>query len=80
MSDFYKYSTKFRKRNEANGQNISSEIQNDSRGSHYIGTNDILGESESNIIHNGSIAGSVQKRIYQPVQRMTCQPYLTSLR
>ncbi|XP_050583032.1 uncharacterized protein LOC126918740 [Bombus affinis] len=80
MSDFYKYSTKFRKRNEINGQNISSETQNDSRGSHYVGTTD-LGESESsNTIHNGSIAGSVQKRIYQPVQRMTCQPYLTSLR
>ncbi|KAF3422501.1 hypothetical protein E2986_02784 [Frieseomelitta varia] len=79
MSDFYKYSTKFRKKNEINGQNVLSETQKDSRGSHYVRTND-LGESESlNAMHNG-IAGSVQKRIYQPVQRMTCQPYLTSLR
>ncbi|KOX69766.1 FERM domain-containing protein 4A [Melipona quadrifasciata] len=79
MSDFYKYSTKFRKKNEINGQNVLSETQKDSRGSHYVRTND-LGESESlNTMHNG-IAGSVQKRIYQPVQRMTCQPYLTSLR
>ncbi|OAD53504.1 FERM domain-containing protein 4A [Eufriesea mexicana] len=81
MSDFYKYSTKFRKRNEISGQNVSNETQDDSQGSHYIGANDILGETESsNTIHNGSIASSVQKRIYQPVQRMTCQPYLTSLR
>ncbi|XP_034188901.1 stepping stone [Osmia lignaria lignaria] len=74
MSDFYKYSTKFRKRNEMNGQSASNEIQDDSRE-----TNDAEPDT-SNTIHNGSVAGSVQKRIYQPVQRMTCQPYLASLR
>ncbi|XP_031832395.2 stepping stone [Nomia melanderi] len=80
MSDFYKYSTKFRKRNEGNGQNSSSEAQDDSRGTHYTGT-DLHGELEAlNAPQNGSVAGSVQKRIYQPVQRMTCQPYLASLR
>ncbi|CAL7937199.1 unnamed protein product [Xylocopa violacea] len=81
MSDFYKYSTKYRKRNEINGQNVSNDTQEDSRGTHYAGTNCTIGESDSsNIMHNGSIASSVQKRIYQPVQRMTCQPYLASLR
>ncbi|KZC11709.1 FERM domain-containing protein 4A [Dufourea novaeangliae] len=82
MSDFYKYSTKFRKRNEANGRNSSSEAQDDPRGAHYTGTNtDLHGESEAtNTAHDGSAASSVQKRIYQPVQRMTCQPYLASLR
>lgn len=81
MSDFYKYSTKFRKRNEINGQNVSSEPQDDFRGGHCVGTSNKLGESgASNAAHNGAIASSVQKRIYQPVQRMTCQPYLTSLR
>ncbi|XP_078049623.1 stepping stone isoform X2 [Augochlora pura] len=78
MSDFYKYSTKFRKRNEGNGQNCSSDAQDDSRGAHYTGT-DLHGESDvSHVAQNGSAA--VQKRIYQPVQRMTCQPYLASLR
>ncbi|XP_033342038.1 stepping stone isoform X2 [Megalopta genalis] len=78
MSDFYKYSTKFRKRNEGNGQNCSSDAQDDSRGAHYTGA-DFHGESDaSNVAQNGSAA--VQKRIYQPVQRMTCQPYLASLR
>ncbi|XP_076276144.1 stepping stone isoform X3 [Lasioglossum baleicum] len=80
MSDFYKYSTKFRKRNEGNGQNCSSDAQDEQRGTHYTGT-DLHGESEpsnSNVAQNGSAA--VQKRIYQPVQRMTCQPYLASLR
>ncbi|XP_076619441.1 stepping stone [Colletes latitarsis] len=82
MSDFYKYSTKFRKRNETSGQNISNEAQDDSRGAHCTGTNaDLHGESDPlNTLHNGSVASSVQKRIYQPVQRMTCQPYLASLR
>ncbi|CAK9819861.1 FERM domain-containing protein 4A [Anthophora plagiata] len=81
MSDFYKYSTKFRKRNEANGQSVSNETSDDSRAAHYSGTNDMFGESDSSdMTHNGSVASSVQKRIYQPVQRMTCQPYLTSLR
>ncbi|XP_076641663.1 stepping stone isoform X2 [Halictus rubicundus] len=80
MSDFYKYSTKFRKRNEGNGQNTSNDAQEEQRGTHYTGT-DLHGESEpsnSNVVQNGSAA--VQKRIYQPVQRMTCQPYLASLR
>ena len=82
MSDFYKYSTKFRKRNETNGPNSSSETQDDSRGVHCTGTDaDPHAESDSpSTLHNGSVANSVQKRIYQPVQRMTCQPYLTSLR
>ncbi|XP_054000297.1 uncharacterized protein LOC128887872 [Hylaeus anthracinus] len=81
MSDFYKYSTKFRKKNEANGQSTSTEVQDDSRGVHYTGTNtDLHGETDSNTVHSGSVASSVQKRIYQPVQRMTCQPYLASLR
>lgn len=82
MSDFYKYSTKFRKRNEANSQNALSEVQDDPRGAHYSGTStDLHAESSSpNTLHNGSISNSVQKRIYQPVQRMTCQPYLASLR
>ncbi|XP_076675651.1 stepping stone [Andrena cerasifolii] len=82
MSDFYKYSTKFRKRNETNGPNSSSDAQDDSRSVHCTGTDaDPHAESDSpSTLHNGSVANSVQKRIYQPVQRMTCQPYLTSLR
>ncbi|KAG7199974.1 hypothetical protein KM043_014402 [Ampulex compressa] len=81
MSDFYKYSTKFRKRSEAAGQLASTDIQKELRTPQYIGSSEMFAESSSsNFTHNGAVASPVQKRIYQPVQRMTCQPYLTSLR
>ncbi|XP_017876873.1 uncharacterized protein LOC108623092 [Ceratina calcarata] len=80
MSDFYKYSTKFRKRNETNGQNGASEISDDSRGTQSVGMNELRESESPDAVHNGPMASSVQKRIYQPVQRMTCQPYLTSMR
>ncbi|XP_014469878.1 PREDICTED: uncharacterized protein LOC106741938 [Dinoponera quadriceps] len=88
MSDFYKYSTKFRKRNEAVG---SQQLGNDSPlqenrpvGECAPGTGDL--SKDSNAYSYGQNGGAsvtaspVQRRIYQPVQRMTCQPYLASLR
>ncbi|XP_011633904.1 uncharacterized protein LOC105425045 isoform X2 [Pogonomyrmex barbatus] len=87
MSDFYKYSTKFRKRNESVMQsqleNRDSSLQ-DNR-SVEVDINDLSRDSNSfNFEQNGSvgnvIANPVQRRLYQPVQRMTCQPYLSSLR
>ncbi|XP_015171742.1 PREDICTED: uncharacterized protein LOC107064011 isoform X2 [Polistes dominula] len=81
MSDFYKYSTKFRKRNEISGQTSSNENCLDSYGGDLAGSTDLQQESDSpNYIHNGNVTSPVQKKIYQPVERMTCQPYLTTLR
>lgn len=85
MSDFYKYSTKFRKRNEAAGQ---SQIGNDSPLQEnrpmecVVGANDLSKDTNSYNYgqSSGATASPVQRRIYQPVQRMTCQPYLASLR
>lgn len=85
MSDFYKYSTKFRKRNEA--ANTQSQVGNgdsplqENRPAE-MGTADLSKDSNSyNFGQNGNITASpVQRRLYQPVQRMTCQPYLSSLR
>lgn len=84
MSDFYKYSTKFRKRNEAATQ---SQTRNDSP----LQENRPTEISSSDLSRNPNIynfaqnidnvtASPVQRRLYQPVQRMTCQPYLSSLR
>ncbi|XP_046824919.1 uncharacterized protein LOC124426821 [Vespa crabro] len=81
MSDFYKYSTKFRKRNEISGQTSSNENCLDSYVGDLAGSTDVQKESNSsNYVHNGNLTSPVQKKIYQPVERMTCQPYLTSLR
>lgn len=87
MSDFYKYSTKYRKRNEAAGQ---QQLGNDSPlqenrpvvAEGALGSGDLSKDAYS-YGQNGSAsvtASPVQRKIYQPVQRMTCQPYLTSLR
>ncbi|XP_023288573.1 FERM domain-containing protein 4A isoform X2 [Orussus abietinus] len=108
MSDFYKYSTKYRKKNSENaqGQNsatphgkpattstssspqtpppltVSATIkatQGDARVETMVEiSREILGlglmdGSEEN--RTNVLASPVQKRIYQPVQRMTCQPY-----
>ncbi|KAK2582596.1 hypothetical protein KPH14_004884 [Odynerus spinipes] len=81
MSDFYKYSTKFRKRNEILGQTSSNENCLDSHVGDLTGSSDLQKESNSsNYVHNGNVTSPVQKKIYQPVERMTCQPYLTTLR
>jgi hypothetical protein len=89
MSDFYKYSTKFRKRNETIVTASQSQIGNDSPLQENrpvecsVSSNDITRDSNSyNIGQNGNnvTASPVQRRLYQPVQRMTCQPYLSSLR
>ncbi|XP_011690344.1 PREDICTED: FERM domain-containing protein 4A [Wasmannia auropunctata] len=85
MSDFYKYSTKFRKRNEAAAQ--SSQVGNgdsplqENRPAETA-TADLSRDSNSyNFGPNDNITASpVQRRLYQPVQRMTCQPYISSLR
>lgn len=84
MSDFYKYSTKFRKRNEAATQ---SQAGNDSplqeNRPTEIGSSDLSRNSNTyNFAQNidNITASPVQRRLYQPVQRMTCQPYLSSLR
>lgn len=83
MSDFYKYSTKFRKRNEAAVQpqvgNGDSSFQENRPAE--TGTADLSRDPNSyNIGQNNVTASPVQRRLYQPVQRMTCQPYLSSLR
>ncbi|XP_029166321.1 transcription factor mef2A [Nylanderia fulva] len=79
MSDFYKYSTKFRKRNEVAAQ---SQAGNDSplqeNRSTEIGSNDLSRNPNTyNFAQNidNVTASPVQRRLYQPVQRMTCQPY-----
>lgn len=86
MSDFYKYSTKFRKRSETiTGQ---SQLGNDSPLQENrpvpecaAELNDLSSrEPNSYGQTGGATASPVQRRIYQPVQRMTCQPYLASLR
>lgn len=84
MSDFYKYSTKFRKRNEVAAQ---SETGNDSplqeNRPTEIGSSDLSRNPNTyNFAQNidNVTASPVQRRLYQPVQRMTCQPYLSSLR
>jgi len=84
MSDFYKYSTKFRKRNEAAAQsqvgNEDSPLQENRPAE--TDTADLSRDSNSyNFGQNDNVTASpVQRRLYQPVQRMTCQPYLSSLR
>ncbi|EFN61287.1 FERM domain-containing protein 4A [Camponotus floridanus] len=84
MSDFYKYSTKFRKRNEAATQ---SQTRNDSplqeNRPTEISSSDLSRNPNTyNFAQNidNVTASPVQRRLYQPVQRMTCQPYLSSLR
>ncbi|XP_071642544.1 uncharacterized protein Sstn [Temnothorax longispinosus] len=81
MSDFYKYSTKYRKRNEAAAQsqvgNGDSPFQENRPAE--MATADL--SRDPNFEQNSNITASpVQRRLYQPVQRMTCQPYLSSLR
>lgn len=89
MSDFYKYSTKFRKRNEIASGASQSQVGNDSSLQENrplecsVSSNDISRDSNPyNLGQNGNnvTASPVQRRLYQPVQRMTCQPYLSSLR
>lgn len=87
MSDFYKYSTKFRKRNEVAGQpqmGNDSPLQENRPVECAMGSNELSKDPNSyNYGQNGGVTvavSPVQRRIYQPVQRMTCQPYLTSLR
>ncbi|XP_012542834.1 FERM domain-containing protein 4A [Monomorium pharaonis] len=83
MSDFYKYSTKFRKRNEAAAQsqigNGDSPLQENRPAETNIA--DLSRDPNSyNFGQNSNTASPIQRRLYQPVQRMTCQPYLSSLR
>ncbi|XP_012054899.1 PREDICTED: uncharacterized protein LOC105617972 [Atta cephalotes] len=84
MSDFYKYSTKFRKRNETAAQsqvgNGDSPLQENRPAE--TGIADLSRDPNSyNFGSNDNVTASpVQRRLYQPVQRMTCQPYLSSLR
>lgn len=87
MSDFYKYSTKFRKRNEAAGpsQQLGNDLQlQENRPVTECVSSDLSKDSDAyNYGQNSGAsvtASPVQRKIYQPVQRMTCQPYLTSLR
>lgn len=79
MSDFYKYSTKYRKRNETatttNNQTSvvplsNVEADDDDVLSRRRNETLIRDEDTSNLPLN-----PVQRRIYEPVQRMTCQPY-----
>lgn len=70
MSDFYKYSTKFRKKLPTNGQQGGS-------------MESIQGLKINTVDHNGGGGGYVnptQNRLHQPVQKITCQPYLNGLR
>lgn len=89
MSDFYKYSTKFRKRNETGGQpqqlgNDSPLQENRPVAECAVGSGDLSKDPSAYGYgqHGGAsvTASPVQRKIYQPVQRMTCQPYLASLR
>ncbi|EZA50568.1 hypothetical protein DMN91_004033 [Ooceraea biroi] len=90
MSDFYKYSTKFRKRNETAAAAASqSQVRNHSPLQENrpvecsVSSNDISRDSSAYNVGqniNNVTASPVQRRLYQPVQRMTCQPYLSSLR
>ncbi|XP_046424620.1 uncharacterized protein LOC124181936 [Neodiprion fabricii] len=93
MSDFYKYSTKYRKRNE-NAATIPAASQS----SIIIGKNATIAANTSSSsklpqdprvnmmiqmsqelrlenLEERTVPSPVQKRIYQPLQRMTCQPY-----
>lgn len=82
MSDFYKYSTKFRKRNEAAQSQVGSDSPLQENRPAEVGSGDLSRDPNCNFGQNsGNITASpVQRRFYQPVQRMTCQPYLSSLR
>lgn len=85
MSDFYKYSTKFRKRNENSGQSqisIDSPVEENRPVEYGVRSSDLPRDDFYGYKQNSTAVDTspVQKRIYQPVQRMTCQPYLTSLR
>lgn len=60
MSDFYKYSTKFRKRAEMSAGNEQQSP-----------TSPTLSTSTDQPLQNNSL----QKRIHQPVQRNSCQSY-----
>lgn len=84
MSDFYKYSTKFRKRNEVAAQSQVGSADSPLQENRPAETNttDLSRDPNSyNFGQNGNVTASpVQRRLYQPVQRMTCQPYLSSLR
>ncbi|XP_015599546.1 uncharacterized protein LOC107269803 [Cephus cinctus] len=86
MSDFYKYSTKFRKRTE----NSQGQVTTDS--TNHVGSLnpskplqdrriDTMVEMSQELtlsnVDDGILPNPVQKRIYQPLQRMTCQPYGT---
>lgn len=93
MSDFYKYSTKYRKRNEnqsnspvmtnnvnLNGGSttttttaITTKLPQDPRVNMMIQMSKDL--RIDNRDQNNVAPSPVQKRIYQPLQRMTCQPY-----
>jgi hypothetical protein len=59
MSDFYKYSTKFRKRVEANSINEQQQQKS----------------SNLNTQNDQNQANNPIQRIHQPVQRNTCPPY-----
>ncbi|XP_043279495.1 uncharacterized protein sstn [Venturia canescens] len=78
MSDFYKYSTKYRKRNETATTNNQTSVppsnvepdDDDDVASRRRNETVIRDEDTTNLLLN-----PVQRRIYEPVQRMTCQPY-----
>lgn len=92
MSDFYKYSTKYRKRNENAAASVSSPqspvipVANPSS-VYNSGVSKLPQDPRVNMMiqmsqelrldnfEERTVPSPVQKRIYQPLQRMTCQPY-----
>ncbi|XP_012265905.2 uncharacterized protein LOC105691777 [Athalia rosae] len=89
MSDFYKYSTKYRKRNENANNQAQSPIAGPGTGGNMIsGGSKLPQDPRVNMmiqmsqelrlqenLEDRAGPSPVQKRIYQPLQRMTCQPY-----
>ncbi|XP_044741029.1 GATA zinc finger domain-containing protein 7 [Chrysoperla carnea] len=72
MSDFYKYSTKFRNRNNNNNQTT----QNDNE-THKTNEDKIVENSVENGFDTTDSVNNVvyHKGIYQPLQPMKCQPF-----
>lgn len=77
MSDFYKYSTKFKKSNKADdAQNTLNKNWSSSPKSNFKHLNSELGSpSNTSDCADDDAASVVHKGIYQPLQPMKCQPY-----
>lgn len=78
MSDFYKYSTKFKKTNKVENDGNNS-IRNWSPSHNKPGFHKLSSPNElpspSNIQDDDDAASIVHKGKYQPLQPMKCQPY-----